>query len=368
MVIPPGNLPAANAELRLEPISGFADARREWTELADRAGNVFGTWEWASIWWRHFGGDRMLRLMACRRAQGQLVAILPLYLGSSGPVRVARLVGHGAADELGPICQPGDRALAAQVIRPCLDEALPGWHLFVGDDFPPDPAWSELEGARSLRQTPSPVLRIDGSSWEELLASRGAHFRQKVRWQERRLAREHRARYRLAGDKHRLQADLDTLFALHDARWGQRGSGQLTGPRAGFIREFATYALERGWLRLWFLELNGSAVAAWLGFRFGAAEWHYQSGRDPAWDRYSVGFVLLGHTIREAMTDGMSEYRFLRGAESYKDRFANRELSVGTIGIFRGIAGRTSLAIARRALALPPTSRRRLARAIRTTA
>src|SRR5262249_29652803 len=157
--------------------------------------------------------------------------------------------------------------------------------------------------------------------------------------------REHFLRYRLAGDKHRLQADLDTLFALHEARWGQRGSGQLTGPRAGFVREFAACALERGWLRLWFLELNGSAVAAWLGFRLGAAEWHYQSGRDPAWDRYSVGFVLLGHTIREAMTDGMSEYRFLRGAEAYKDRFANRELSVATIGIFRGIAGRTSLAI-----------------------
>jgi len=29
--------------------------RDEWRVLAERSGNLFATWEWASTWWSHFG-------------------------------------------------------------------------------------------------------------------------------------------------------------------------------------------------------------------------------------------------------------------------------------------------------------------------
>ena len=66
------------------------------------------------------------------------------------------------------------------------------------------------------------------------------------------------------------------------------------------------HALERGWLRLWVLEADGKAVAAWYGFRFAQIDWYYQSGRDPDWERQSVGFVLLAHTIAGRSTTGCS--------------------------------------------------------------
>ena len=37
-----------------------------------------------------------------------------------------------------------------------------------------------------------------------------------------------------------------------------------------------------------------------------------------------MGFVLLAHSIRSAFEDGMREYRFLRGGDSYKGRFCRR--------------------------------------------
>ena len=88
---------------------------------------------------------------------------------------------------------------------------------------------------------------------------------------------------------------------------------------------------EEGLLRLWHLEIGETPVAAWLGFRVGRVESFYQAGRDPAWDHASVGLVLLAHSIRTALEDGLDEYRFLRGAEPYKYRFADEDPGVETV-------------------------------------
>jgi CelD/BcsL family acetyltransferase involved in cellulose biosynthesis len=79
------------------------------------------------------------------------------------------------------------------------------------------------------------------------------------------------------------------------------------------------------------LELDGTPRAAWYGFRYAGAESYYQAGRDPSLDRYSVGFVLLLHSIREAFEDGMSEYRFLHGGEAFKYRFATDDPGLVTV-------------------------------------
>jgi CelD/BcsL family acetyltransferase involved in cellulose biosynthesis len=184
------------------------------------------------------------------------------------------------------------------------------------------------------------VLRID-VSWDDLLASRSRNFREQVGRRERKLARAHDLRFRLADDPNRLQDDLTVLFRLHLAHWGSRS--WLQGAAETFIREFSPIALERGWLRLWLLELDGRPAAAWYGFRFGGAESYYQAGRDPRWDRASVGFVLLVHSIREALRDGMSEYRFLEGNEPYKYRFANSDSLLETIAVPGSATGRAAL-------------------------
>lgn len=343
-------------ELSVELHSDFAALREEWSALAERAGTIFATWEWASIWWRHLGEDRPLHLATCRDSGGRPVAILPLYLASRRPLRVVRLVGHGPGDELGPICAPEDRAAVAPAIPVALGLIRPGWDVFVADNLPRDPAWGSI-GAARLNEIPNPALKMKGMSWGEFFESRSAKFRQQLRRNTRRLARDHGLEYRLADDPERLDADLDALFSLHSARWREESSGVFAGAEGSFQREFAHSALDRGWLRLWFLRLDGEPAAARLGFRFGRIESGYQSGRDPAWDRYGLGFLLQAHVIREAMNDGIDEYRLLRGGEEYKDRLANVDLGLETIALARGAAGRLALATGRAALALPPSKR-----------
>lgn len=357
----PAGSASAGDGLRVELGSDIDSLRGEWTALAERSGSIFATWEWASLWSRHLGAGRPLYLATCRDRGGAVVAIVPLYLASRRPLRVIRLVGHGPGDELGPVCDPKDRGLVAPALRTALDLIRPRWHVFVGDLLPHDPAWEAI-GARRIDAIPSPALEIGGMSWEEFFESRSSKFRQQLRRSSRRLEADHSVVFRLAVDPDRLDADLDALFSLHDARWREQSSGVFAGAEGVFQREFAHIALERGWLRLWLLELDGKPAAARLGFRFGRVEFGYQAGRDPTWDKFGVGFFLQAHAVREAMNDGIDEFRFLRGGESYKGRFSNAGQELETVAAARGFAGRPALAAGRAVLSLPAQRRAWLTR------
>jgi CelD/BcsL family acetyltransferase involved in cellulose biosynthesis len=66
---------------------------------------------------------------------------------------------------------------------------------------------------------------------------------------------------------------------------------------------------------------------------------------------------LLAHTIRAALDDGIREYRFLRGGEAYKHRFATEDPGLQTVTFARGARGRSVVAGARVAYAVPPLRR-----------
>jgi CelD/BcsL family acetyltransferase involved in cellulose biosynthesis len=171
-----------------------------------------------------------------------------------------------------------------------------------------------------------------------------------LRRSERRLIREHRLEYRLTTDPERLEHDLQVLIDLHRRRWRDGRSDAFAGPRRAFHLEFAREALEKGWLRLWTMILDGRPAAAWYGLRFGGLDHYYQSGRDPRLAPLRVGFVLLAHTIRSACEDGMSEYRFGLGDEAYKCRFCDHDPGLETVAVATGLRGRLGLASLRAGL------------------
>jgi CelD/BcsL family acetyltransferase involved in cellulose biosynthesis len=333
--------------LQVEVLPAIEPVSAQWAGLAEGSGTVFKTREWAAVWWRHFGQERRLLLVALRSGD-RLVGLVPLYLWRAHPLRVLRFVGHGPGDELGPICAAADRALVGSALRRAL--ASMDWDVLVGEQLPAEQDWGGWLGGRVLQQEGSPVLRFGPDGWEGFLRTRTPNFREQVRRRPRKLAREHRVRYRLVDRSCDLQRELDVVFGLHAARW-PGGSRFLADER--FHRSFAAVALARGWLRLWLLEADGQAVAALYGFRFAGTECYYQAGRDPAWDDYRVGFVLLVHAIQCAAEDGVAEYRLLRGGEAYKYRFATADPGLETIGAARGRPARAALMLLAGSRALP---------------
>jgi CelD/BcsL family acetyltransferase involved in cellulose biosynthesis len=344
----------------LEPIALLSDSEADWRTLAAETQNPFTSWEWASTWWRHFGSGRELRAFRCRDEDGRLAGIVPLQVASSHGLRVLRFIGHRPADELAPLCRSEDRAAVAQAFGAAVREAR-GWDVCLAERLPPEQSWAESLGGRVLRREPSPEVALETRDWDGFLAARSSNFRQQVRKFERRLLRDHGLRYRLVTDPATLEEDMRTLFHLHRARWGKVTTA-FPEELVPFHMDLADAALRAGWLRLWFAELDGRPAAAWYGFRMGGADWFYQQGRDPAWERESLGFVLTAHTIREAVTDGMSRYRFLLGGEEYKARFATSEPSVETVTLAATARGTAALAGARAVRRLPARLRQPLGR------
>lgn len=326
--------------LRTNPLPSLAAARADWESLAERNGSLFATYEWAEAWCDRVAPDASPIPLVCRRPDGQAAGIIPLVAARERGLRVLRLVGHGPSDQLAPICAADDRAPVAEAMRRYLGAARAD--LFIGDQMPAAEGWGQALRAQVVATESSPVLEIGDRDWDEFLAGRSRNFRQQVRRRERKLAEAGQLKFRLCDDPARLDQDLETLFALHDARWPE-GSGAFTPPRRAMHRQFSAAALARGWLRLWMLELDGRPLAAWYGFRFAGDDWYYQSGREPEASAENVGFVLLTHTVREAFTDHMSAYRLLRGDEAYKGRFATEDAGLETIVLPLSARGKAAL-------------------------
>jgi CelD/BcsL family acetyltransferase involved in cellulose biosynthesis len=301
--------------------------REDWTRLAEVSGNVFGSWEWSELWWRHYGRGRKLRIAVSQR-DGEVDAIVPLFIWSRRPLRTLRLIGHGHGDRLGPICRQDDPETAAQAFQAAL--AAEPHDVFVGDWVAGDRDWGRVLGGRVVRRTGYPILRFPDGSWDEFLALQSQRFRKSARHLRNRLARRHEVSYRYA-DPSSLERDLDAAFRLHRARFGVHRGCLFCGDHEGFQREFAALALERGWLRLLLLEADGAPVACEYGFLFEDAYFAYQGGRDPAWDRESVGFLLEVESVRRTFSEGAAEYRFLGGEEEYKYRYPTEDPRLETV-------------------------------------
>ncbi len=329
-----------DSDLSLHPIQGLDAVRDKWTSLAECSGNLFATWEWATAWWAHFGVEGTLRLTEVRAADGSTQAILPLYLWSKGPLKLLRFIGHGPADQLGPVCGPDDVLGAGRALRSGLDDGYWDCDGFLGETLAGDQGWSTLFGV--LATEGSPVLALGASDWDAFLAGLSRNHRRQIRRDERRLAAQFDIRYRLTAGSGGLGDDLDILFRLHDARW--EGRSAAAGGRARrAVRAFCAEALRAGWLRLWIMELDGRPAAAWLGFRYGGAEIYYQQGRDPDFAEQNVGGVLQTHTMRAALEAGAGEYHFLRGDEAFKYRFADRDPGLATVALGTSPLGRLAV-------------------------
>jgi len=254
-----------------------------------------------------------------------------------------RFCGHGPSDELGPICAAADRPAVARALLRAVREA--GADVLVGELLPGDAGWEALLGARVLSTEGSPVAHLEARRWDAQLRRWTPSVGRMLGRATRKLEREHEVRRRPAAtDPAGLDADLDKLFALHDARW-PGGTVFSTRDRA-FHRDFARLAQDRGWLALTFLEVDGEDVAAVYDLRFGDAELQYQQGRLPAWDARSVGTIALLGALRSACEDGLREYRFLRGDEEYKYRYADADPRLRTVAVARGRGAAGALALA----------------------
>jgi CelD/BcsL family acetyltransferase involved in cellulose biosynthesis len=176
-------------------------------------------------------------------------------------------------------------------------------------------------------------------SWDAYLATLSANRRQILRRKERSLRGNHAvALTDYAADG--LDEGWGHLMRLHERRWGDDG-GAFRDPRSERMqRQFAGEMARRQQLWLTTLDVDGQPAAAWYGFACGRTVYFYQGGRDPRWERESVGLVLMGMMIQRAIQQGYRAFNFLRGDDPYKRQWTPSGRMTEETVIFRsGWAG-----------------------------
>lgn len=321
-------------------ISGASDVhalRAEWTELLldSEHPSPFLSWEWMTTWLQSHGRKGSPHILLVRRRQDQqLVALAPLYYTSSGypfGLRTISFMGTGVgADHLAFVVRRG----VGDAVRLSL-----ATHLFSASD------WDILDFARiderlanDLAEAISrrdqgdlacshqladvcPYIPLPGT-WEDFLGVIGSDRRKSLARRWRRLGECGEVVIRRAQTMRDLEEAWQILLRLHQDRRQAVGdrSAFLTGRSMVFHREFAKMALERGWLRLYLLQVGNQYVAAEYCLKVGNRVADFQGGFDEKWARYGVGSLLIAHAIREAIAEGAVEFDLLRGGEQYKQQ------------------------------------------------
>jgi len=341
----------------------------EWAELLNDsdADCLFLTREWLETWWRHFSTERTLAITTVRR-HSRLLGLAPLFsernrFGGFLPSRSMQFLGSGlvGSDYLDIVIRRGHE----QQVSRSLTEYFNGRrsmmtfsHLNAKDALAAGLV-QELEQAGWIAQRRiidvSPHIPLKGHTWESYLSGLGSQHRYNF---NRRLKNLHKLGTLTFGvvehEEQRPEA-LRNLLDLHNLRWDQRGGSEtLRSPTMqAFHDAFSRTALERGWLRLFILRLDGRPIGALYGFLYRRRFYFYQSGFDPAYRQQSVGLVTMGLAIKHAVTEGVEDYDLLHGTETYKALWASESRELVRIQMFPpsigGILCRAAVALDGRA-------------------
>lgn len=290
----------------------------EWWSLWHRTPEAtpFQSPAWLLPWWRHFAPGRLATIAV--RDDGELVGLAAFYLEDGSLGRRMLPLGIGISDFLDVLLLPGrddvDAALAAAFAD------IPDWDSVELEELAPGAACLRLPTLPGCREeqhkhSACPGLSIAGDADESGLPfALTAKKRQSFRRCLRALGGE------LAIAEPDSEAFLDTLAALHAARWRDRGeAGVLADPRVlAFHRDALPRLAAAGFPRLSVAELGGRPIAAYYRLHWRDRAAAYLSGFDPAFARESPLTVLIGHGFRAALREGVRDFSFLRGQEEYK--------------------------------------------------
>ena len=209
------------------------------------------------------------------------MAIVPLYEWWSHGLPVLRFVGHGPSDQLGPVSAPlSEPAAAAAVGEAIAAVPLPRFVL-LAEHVAGDQRFGEVTGCSIPLQggESGTALRARTRGTSSCGSAGATSANRCVAF---RASLPSSGRSRTASPP--TPSGSSRTLTLCSVCTGSVGAAPLPPFLLAepFHREFAAQALRRGWLRLWFLEIDGKPVAALYGFRFAGAESAYQAGRDPA--------------------------------------------------------------------------------------
>jgi CelD/BcsL family acetyltransferase involved in cellulose biosynthesis len=319
--------------LKVKECNEFQSLRHRWNDFLNVSldNNVFSTWEWLSIWWKHFGKGKQLIILFVED-ENEILTIAPFvysehsFLGL-GKIRKISFVGSPESDYNSFILKE-KKVKSVELIFDYLSKRF-DWNYLELKDVPENSATMDLLRMMPLKKqykhwetrqsSACPYVSLP-NSMDIFLKGLSHSMRQNLRKYSRKLQKKYRVELKNYDEQGSVKEAMETFFRLHQIRW--KSKGELGAFNKPIIRNFhidvAKCFAERGWLKLNFLTVNDEPIAARYGFEYNQKVYSYLSGWNPMYSHYRVGNLAIMYDVQNSIQKGLKEYDLMRGAETYK--------------------------------------------------
>lgn len=309
----------------INDIEQLEDYRLVWNALLGqtRGASFFQTLDWLQCYWRHFGeGQRLWVLIVT--SGGSPIGILPLTVVREttrvGSLRVLTYPLHDWGWLFGPIGPNPTATLTAAMQYVARtprqwDMVDLRWVDHDRCDHGRTERAMRAAGLLAARQVwkRTAVVGTTGS-WEDYLSDKTSKFRNNLRRDEKRLARQGEVefiRHRPRGSAH---GEDDPRWDLYDGAvevakrsWQAQATDGTTisdAPVRDFLRETYALAVRNGMADLCLLQVDGRAAAFGYNYQHDGYVSGIRFGYDPQFAKYGAGKQMYARMLRDCCERG----------------------------------------------------------------
>lgn len=328
----------------LSSAEALAKVAPEWEALQGRAGRfIFTGHAWVEGWWRFIGTPSGASLLVVTgRKDGKLVAVAPLAIRRRGGVRLLEWAA-------GPVSDYSDFLLEkpedAQALWTFARENAPYDLAHIKEVHPESVCLPPLVAlTKPVKESEARTLRLEWPSFDAWMATLPYAVRKHYRARVKQAESIGPLKYEVLRDDvpeeaiARLVAQKAALLAAQ----GRHGVFDAAGAK-DFFYSISTAEGKNGALHFSTLRCGEHVIATHLGFVHGGAFLSYMPSYDEGYSQLSPGRLMMLRCIGWAMENGLKEFDFMRGEDTYKGRFSNDARMLKDFMFARTLKGRAAM-------------------------
>jgi CelD/BcsL family acetyltransferase involved in cellulose biosynthesis len=306
--------------------------RTEWNDLLAKSAtpNLFQTWEWLYSWAEVFLGDKRDLFIVVVYEENELVGIAPWYINHVRrglfSIRQIEFLGtpDAGSDYLDVLIKKGkEKEVSGNLYNFLFSNSVAQWDRLRLYDIPSNSLFL-LHLLTKIKENGKyvsiedasfcPIAVLPGTE-DEFFAGLSSNRRQSFRRHLKTLYKQDAAEHTTISSKN-LGTALQDFFALYTEKTGRPGDD---------LHRFVDRLAAKGvGIQIDFISVGSAYIGGLLHLRYGETLYMYLMAVDKKYSsKVSLGNVLVGICIGNAIRSGIRYYDFLKGIEDYKFSWAN---------------------------------------------
>lgn len=311
--------------------SEIIELEEKWRKLVE--GNteytIFQSFEWNQLWLVYLLKPSSKPYIIEVSCQGSTIAIFPLTINviffKNIKLKQVSMIGFPQFDYSKFLILPGHKKACVSLLFDWLHHHQEEWDILLLPNFEENDDVSKLIGKLSAEH----LFTVE----TEYMKCYGVTLEEDFEAYQNRLGKNSRNKYSRClnrlneyGDYSVVKGDASQIhhfFELHSKKWNSVGeTGIFTDNNIRSFHEALAQRLHDS-LDLYFLCVRDEPIAAIYSYNFGGKRYFYLSGMDTEYEKLSPGIYLLLHRLKDSFEQGLEYFDMLRGAQRYKQQFAN---------------------------------------------